>query len=43
MIVKYLANNFFDWLLFHAEVVHFAVRKNDAGKPRSLYFAGPST
>ena len=29
MIVKYLPDNLFDWFLFHAKVVHLAVRKND--------------
>src|ERR1700736_3123345 len=36
MFVKHLADDFFNWFLFHAEVVHFAIREDH---PTSLgYF-----
>ena len=41
MIIKHLPDNFFDWLFFHAEVVHFAVRKDNPaslGHPASGHF-----
>ena len=36
MIAKHLANDFFNGLLFYAEVVNFAVRKNHAADLRNF-------
>jgi hypothetical protein len=29
VVVEHLSDNFFNWLLFHAEVMDLAIRKND--------------